>query len=728
MLLCSYACGKSFRTAQQVSKHRSSCNSGPIAARTCSKCNRVLSTIGNLRKHDKTCSQTPSMNSSSSISSPISSPIISPNSSSNSSFNSSPNSSPNSSSISSSSNRFVPLDHLRPFTSPSGHQTRIDVGFQSPDIQQIERDLSGERETPESTRRKNEWVSQLLERFCEKMPSIISANSSLLAAADSSSLVRCEDELEAWHPETLRIFLCFLSHNGYATSSIQDVIGPALKRIYQNLFNQKMPENISLVINTTIRQIIRDKPITNSGKAPALLSDVRYIINRIPNTRPLKNMEASLFLFAVNVGARALTCDGVRICDIRSVQPSEISGLHLVQVRLMVTKGNPQWNHLVSIEGSLTNAADDDAVYWLNTLMFNYHKLPLEHFSTWREAERENTTKLWHFSKDSMREHFKKCSIYSGYPALLFAFHSLRAGFMCSALCNSNSNQRTGTLENTGLIAGWKIGGAAQLCYVKRAAKAALVASRLLQPGATSITSQLLMEPTHFHDITLGPVLWPKVDIYKNLIFQLKDCLREEHPFPPDVLPSELTQFIKVTFQRILSNYVKAKPALESEAARVYKEIPRWKISRYRTTIEMQTRQPVARMDLMERLEGDESLIPDLIVELLDLLDPAYVESRKRIQKSPEMYSIQRSAKSEKTASPHRKRRRPWMDFEDKILTDGVEQNRSWIEISQKLVERTNGDCKDRWRNLQKGAKTVISSSSRHQQQQQHLHRHHHNI
>src|SRR3989338_8073846 len=474
MLLCSYACGKSFRTSQQVSKHRFSCHSGPIAARTCSKCNRVLSTIGNLRKHDKTCSQTPSMNSSSfsisspissstssSISSPISSSISSPISSSisfpisfpisssisssisspNSSSIISPNSSPISSPISSSSssfNRFVPLDHLRPFTSPSGHQTRIDVGFQSPDIQQIERDLSVERETPESTRRKNEWVSQLLERFCEKMPSIIFANSSLLAAADSSSLVRCEDELEAWHPETLRIFLCFLSHNGYATSSIQDVIGPALKRIYQNLFNQKMPENISLVINTTIRQIIRDKPITNSGKAPALLSDVRYIINRIPNTRPLKNMEASLFLFAVNVGARALTCDGVRICDIRSVQPSEISGLHLVQVRLMVTKGNPQWNHLVSIEGSLTNAADDDAVYWLNTLMFNYHKLPLEHFSTWREAERENTTKLWHFSKDSMREHFKKCSIYSGYPALLFAFHSLRAGFMCSALCNSN--------------------------------------------------------------------------------------------------------------------------------------------------------------------------------------------------------------------------------------------------------------------------------------------------
>src|SRR3989338_1231045 len=193
MLLCSYACGKSFRTAQQVSKHRSSCHSGHIAARTCSKCNRVLSTIGNLRKHDKTCSQTPSMNSSSSISSPISSSI------------SSSISSPISSSISSSfSNRFVPLDHLRPFTSPSGHQTRIDVGFQSPDIQQIERDLSGERETPESTRRKNEWVSQLLERFCEKMPSIISANSSLLAAADSSSLVRCEDELEAWHPETLR--------------------------------------------------------------------------------------------------------------------------------------------------------------------------------------------------------------------------------------------------------------------------------------------------------------------------------------------------------------------------------------------------------------------------------------------------------------------------------------------------------------------------------------------
>src|SRR3989338_8670234 len=177
MLLCSYACGKSFRTAQQVSKHRSSCNSGPIAARTCSKCNRVLSTIGNLRKHDKTCSQTPSMNSSSSISSPISSSISSsissPISSSKSSSISSSNSSPKSSSISSSSNRFVPLDHLRPFTSPSGHQTRIDVGFQSPDIQQIERDLSGERETPESTRRKNEWVSQLLERFCEKMPSII---------------------------------------------------------------------------------------------------------------------------------------------------------------------------------------------------------------------------------------------------------------------------------------------------------------------------------------------------------------------------------------------------------------------------------------------------------------------------------------------------------------------------------------------------------------------------
>ena len=45
-----------------------------------------------------------------------------------------------------------------------------------------------------------------------------------------------------------------------------------------------------------------------STKEPCIIQDLERIISVIPDGWKGKHLEASLFLFAVNVGARALTC------------------------------------------------------------------------------------------------------------------------------------------------------------------------------------------------------------------------------------------------------------------------------------------------------------------------------------------------------------------------------------------------------------------------------------
>ena len=87
---------------------------------------------------------------------------------------------------------------------------------------------------------------------------------------------------------------------------------------------------------------------------------------------------------------------------------------------------------------------------------------------------------MWHWNPDSAREMFSKRASQAGFPDRMFSYHSLRAGFLCSALLKASSAEEVeGVLERTALVAGWRPRGASQLLYVKEAFKAQLFANGL---------------------------------------------------------------------------------------------------------------------------------------------------------------------------------------------------------------------------------------------------------
>lgn len=86
------------------------------------------------------------------------------------------------------------------------------------------------------------------------------------------------------------------------------------------------------------------------------------------------------------------------------------------------------------------------------------------------EYKKMENEKLWHWSAESARELFKKRVRKAGFPNGMFSYHSLRSGFLCSALLNASCREeKEAILERTALVAGWKFGGRSQLLYIKEA-------------------------------------------------------------------------------------------------------------------------------------------------------------------------------------------------------------------------------------------------------------------
>jgi hypothetical protein len=73
----------------------------------------------------------------------------------------------------------------------------------------------------------------------------------------------------------------------------------------------------------------------------------------------------------------------------------------LVQIRFAVTKGNPQWNHRITLEGKL----DDDscAVAYLARHLRTAHGLDLLKHSEWALGLDRQKTALWGLNKENMR-------------------------------------------------------------------------------------------------------------------------------------------------------------------------------------------------------------------------------------------------------------------------------------------------------------------------------------
>ncbi|KAK2959874.1 hypothetical protein BLNAU_5071 [Blattamonas nauphoetae] len=92
--------------------------------------------------------------------------------------------------------------------------------------------------------------------------------------------------------------------------------------------------------------------------------------------------------------------------------------------------------------------------------------------------------KLWPIGPDAMTIRLQNRAFQAGYERQYFGFHSLRSGFLTSALIKAGDDNTASTrvLEQTAIVARWGPYSAVQMKYVKTAAIAIHVANRLVLP------------------------------------------------------------------------------------------------------------------------------------------------------------------------------------------------------------------------------------------------------
>ena len=253
-------------------------------------------------------------------------------------------------------------------------------------------------------------------------------------------------------------------HACYSVNSIEDVILPSLKRIHEEETKAKISEELAQYLSNAMRDVRRTKKggMNKSGRDAAIGKDIQRIIALTPDTHVEKASEASVWLCALYTGARAITITSVLLKDIIGVfkpEQEEDTDRVIVRIRFTRTKGLTAWNHVVSIEGRMQTAGGMDFVYFLNKHLYLYYGVRLEDFEQWSEKLPSGVLQanLWRWNADSIRETFKKRAEFAGYPTGMLSFHSLRAGFICTAIIQAGTNrdQVAAVLEQTAYVAGW---------------------------------------------------------------------------------------------------------------------------------------------------------------------------------------------------------------------------------------------------------------------------------
>lgn len=370
------------------------------------------------------------------------------------------------------------------------------------------------------------WAIKLYETFIECM------NTQSAAQSEEEGL-EPEEPIPAWplNLDKAVPFMRFLGVDcGYALSTIDSVLIPALFRVHKDKAGVELNPDEKREIREAIADVaLQVEPEEEPGKAPAIYADVEYIIKCIPEGLLKKAEEAALFLMAVSTGARAVTCANIQLGDILSVNRenglAENSSIRLIQVRFRRCKGINDWDHIVALRGDTNVRNELDIVYWLEQHLNQNFGVSLHARGTWPEGVK--TKPLWDISTESMRTRFKSRAMAAGYPVDLFGFHSLRSGFLCSAVINASTNPNniggtTGIMEHAAAIGGWRPFGRSQRRYLKTAIKSIMVCTELVMPNRSgnssgSLVATSLITPEAFHCLET-PLMsnWPKDANYET--------------------------------------------------------------------------------------------------------------------------------------------------------------------------------------------------------------------
>ena len=206
-------------------------------------------------------------------------------------------------------------------------------------------------------------------------------------------------------------FIRFLAIDcGYALKGIAQIVIPAIRHLQLDQHHE-LSESTKFHVTKTVKELTHhpDVVIEAEGKQPLCFFDVALLISRIPKNWPTRLQDASLFLFALHTGARAITCSAVRFADILRAKRDPVNPAVLrVVVRERVTKGNPHSNHCVCIEGYPEIEHPLDAVFYLNKYVMSKGYPPLEAIvQRTHEGNRFDDLQIWPLHMDAMTERLK---------------------------------------------------------------------------------------------------------------------------------------------------------------------------------------------------------------------------------------------------------------------------------------------------------------------------------
>lgn len=377
-------------------------------------------------------------------------------------------------------------------------ESAIENATQS-DLQQF---AKSSKEYEDITESKNAWARVMYEDFC--------------AQYGGGNVYPIE-------AERISAFIRFLGKSAkYSFYSITDVIIPSLLRVNLHVTGNSATDSVMLAIKEVSREL-KSYPLVRRQKLKkesAIAPDVETIIKRTPDVLITKAEEASLWIFALMTGARAFTCAHMVLTDITTVKKSA-TGTTLVTFKMDYAKYKRNWGHSVTLEGDYEEEKVLDFVKWLRLHLQENFNLDLDDYAHWDKST-ITSKKIWKWTPASMSILFRKRSYLCGYPKKYFSFHSLRAGFLNSAILQAGDqgSQMRGILESTAHIAGWRPFQKAQMGYVRDCTNRSIICSRLVLGNEKGMEQNRItddwMDPEEFHNIRLREPCWPKSTFYKG--------------------------------------------------------------------------------------------------------------------------------------------------------------------------------------------------------------------
>ena len=521
-------------------------------------------------------------------------------------------------------------------------------------------------------------------------------------------------------PDICTAYVLALGECSYSIGTIRSVLIASLKRLNrtdQNL--QHTPPDVNLAFSSALRRVSELYPQLRKvqSRAPCRMVDLVKIIDAIPKGAEDLARRAACWLTSCQTGARSVTMVNVTLGDIICIKQSEDrktndgKPLYIVKLRYNVSKNiGSNWNHEVNIEGQTEVRDTGDAVYWLERLLeekFRVRSLSLHNHSQWHLSKEEAAQSLFGWNTtDAMAEAFAIAAEKAGFPPRYLTFHSLRAGFICSALMEAalcgTEHEKTAIIERTALIAGWKAGGRSQNLYIKMQAIGSLIGTRVTgggpanAPRATSDTDPALLRTEVYHNLKTPLDMLESKYKPADSLFQLYEEMNRILKLDrtdPDYERKHISA-VGIVFYRF---YRRSGSILQESVGKLGS-------GSYRSQAISRTRLYIAELLHADFDQNLPLILEELRPDMEDLV------STHKYSLRPKKCPVEERGEHDRAKNPMGSRKRiAWSPVEEEKLLQGIKlYGTSWRKIAEMINEgrpndvcRTGKDCYDKNRTMQ---------------------------